>query len=272
VTGPSELWVLPGSHYCERVLWAFEARSLPVPVTVLAPGPHALRVRRMTPKLAATTLPVWRRPEGALQGSDAILDALAFAVLRPDAEAALVQRMGPRVRQVLYAGLCQQPPLAAAWVAQAYATAPAWLGRITALAPRLVLRALLAREGVRPSDSTAWLQELHTQAVALTDVAEAELAALAAAPSAALSRFTMTCGALLGPLLMPTPPPWQPAFLPGVQALQDLALWRLAHAAWRHRAQTALAKHPGLDGVASAPRQIPQTPAHGPATADPGNA
>jgi glutathione S-transferase len=272
VTAHSELLVLAGSHYCERVLWAFEVKALPVTVTVLAPGPHVLRLRRTAPQLLATTLPVWHRPPGHVQGSDNILDALGFAVLQRDAETALVQCIGPRVRQVFYAGLCQQPTLAAAWVARAYATAPLWLGRATALAPRLVLRALLVREGARPADRAACLQELHAQAAALSDVAEAELAALAAAPSAALSRFTLTCGALLGPLLMPTPPPWPAALLPGVRALQDLALWRLAHAAWQHRQQTALAKCPDQGGSASAQPQSQQTPARGPAAGGQGSA
>jgi hypothetical protein len=282
VTGHSELLVLAGSHYSERVLWAFEATALPVRINVLAPGPHVLHLRRVAPGLTRTTLPVWLRPCGALQGSDAILTALNYPAMANDAEARLVHRMGPRVRHVFYAGLCQQPNLAAAWASRAYATSPFWLGRLAGLAPRLLLRALLLRERVHLADIAGCLQALRADAAALTDVAEDQLTRLAAGPHQPLSRFTLTCGALLGPLLLPVPDPWQlapashaawsPDLSAQVQDLQDLALWRLAHAAWWHRQQTAKVRRPDRDGAASAPPQIPQTPAHGPATGGQGSA
>jgi hypothetical protein len=291
------LWVLHGSHYAERVLWAAELANWPVQVRAFAPGPHVWALRRAAPQLRATHLPVLMAPRlvvdkrgacstfttfttvttvATVQGSDAILDHMGWPVLQGDEAAlqqALVHTLGPVVRQAFYAALCQQPRWARGWALDAYASAPAALRSLAQHWPRAVLRALLWREGVRTAQLPALLHALPAMVAphdAVANAALAALAALAASAASAASRTTPSCdgaantntttaehssggictgphrlaltaGALLGPLLLPLPAPWQaspwpPSLLAHVQALQRLPLWQLAHAAWALRA------------------------------------
>jgi hypothetical protein len=311
-TAPTDtpvVWVLQGSHYAERVLWAAELANWPVQLRVLAPGPHVWALRRAAPQLRATHLPVLMAPRrvadklGAfptpttattattattVQGSDAILDHMGWPVLHGDQAAlqqALVHALGPAVRQAFYAALCQQPSLARGWALDVYASAPAAVRALAQHWPRAVLRALLRREGVRAAQLPGLLQALPKMAAPHDAVVDAALAALAAraAPAASSTtpscdgpantntaehsnsnssnsnsnictgahRLALTAGALLGPVLLPLPAPWQtspwpPDLLAQVQALQHLPLWQLAHAAWALRAAQRM-KTPARD-------------------------
>jgi Glutathione S-transferase, N-terminal domain len=277
------LLVLPGSHYCERVLWALEQSTWRVHVLPLAPGAHVLALRRAAPGLPSTQLPLLLHAAGPTQGSDAILDLLGCGAAEPgqDAaaagQAALVTFIGPRVRQAYYAAAFAQPPLARAWVQSLYAPATPWLQRVTAWAPRRVLQALLRREGVSPADLPRLLNEVCTAATGLGDAAELELRHISQDADAPLSRLAITCGALLAPVMWPAPAPWQvspwPApLLPQLMSMQALPAWQLAHLAWARRRQTAQGRCPDRDGCASAARRIPQTHAHGPAIGGQGSA
>jgi hypothetical protein len=281
------LWVLQGSHYAERVLWAAELTNWPLRVRVFAPGPHVWALRRAAPQLRATHLPVLMAPQlagsvahtssagvpvgavatvGALQGSGAILDHIGWPALR-GAEAALqqalVQTLGPVVRQVFYAALCQQTHSAQAWAEAAYAHAPAALRAVAQHWPRATMRALLWREGVRAAQLPALLQALPAMAAPHEATARATLAALREGPGGegaidninsnsidntdniknikninntfsgdgslctGTQRLALTAGALLGPLLLPLPALWPtPPWPPALRA-QLQALQRL---------------------------------------------
>jgi Glutathione S-transferase, N-terminal domain len=271
------LLVLAGSHYCERVMWACEARQYMVQRVVLAPGLHVLALRRAAPELTSTQLPVLLGPGASIQGSDAILDLIGYPVIEQTAETALVATIGPLVRRAFYAALCGEADLARDWVASAYAPAPRWLRGLTALAPRTLLSALLWRDNARVADLPRLLNALAAAGAALSPSAETELARINNCASQAnpqpLSRLAITCGALLAPLLLPAPVPWHrapwPADLrPRVDALQALPLWQLAHRAWQLRRQTAPDRYPDPDGFASTQAQNRQRPARGPAAGD----
>jgi hypothetical protein len=254
------LWVLQGSHYAERVLWAAQLAGWPVRLRVFAPGPHVWALRRAAPQLRATHLPVLMQAQagpsnaglvGTVQGSDAILDHMGWPTLQGAEGAlqqALVQTMGPLVRRVFYAALCHQPQLARGWASAAYAPAPATLRAVAQRWPTAVLRTLLWRESARAAQLPSWLQSLPVMADAHQATAQAILRVinecqhqvgttpLCTGPH----RLALTAGALLGPLLLPLPapwqaPPWSPDLQAQVQALQQLPLWRLAHAAWALR-------------------------------------
>jgi Glutathione S-transferase, N-terminal domain len=273
----ARLLVLPGSHYCERVLWAVEALRLQIGCEVLAPGLHVMALRRAAPGLVSTHLPVLLHASGAAQGSDAILDLLGCESVEPQAESVLVDFIGPRVRQAFYAALFGELAQARAWVDASYAPAAPWLRRVTGRLPRVMIWSLLRREGASPADLQRLLTTLSDAAATLDDVATAELARIDSNAAAPLSRLAITCGALLAPVMLPAPSPWHgspwPAHLrPRVVALQALPMWQLARRAWLHRQQTVPGRYPGPDGSACAGPRTRQTRARGLATGGRGNA
>jgi glutathione S-transferase len=68
-----ELVQFPYSHYNEKARWGLDWKGLAHTRTSLLPGPHALRVKRLT---GATQVPVLRVGDRVVAGSAAILDEL----------------------------------------------------------------------------------------------------------------------------------------------------------------------------------------------------
>jgi glutathione S-transferase len=115
-----ELLQFPYSHYNEKVRWALDWKRLPHRRTDLLPGPHMLRIRRLT---GQSQLPVLRLEGRVLHGSARILDELerlhpepplcpADPALRRRAleiQAHFDQEVGPRVRLALFAVMLDTP-------------------------------------------------------------------------------------------------------------------------------------------------------------------
>ena len=247
----SRLYVLTGSHFCELARWALDARGVAVKTVALSPGPHIMYLRRQLPPLRSSQLPVWHTDSALLQGSDQILTHLGYPVEQAAAEAVLNGQIGPLARQAFYAALCSNPGLAKAWMQAAYTTGPGWLAAVVQRAPCWATSALLRREGRRSGDLPQLLHGLAMACESLSTVATAELTALAAATRPVLSRVALMAGALLGPVLVPAPAPWQQApwssaALAALVDLQRLPLLQLARAAWGVRqARQAAGRAPG---------------------------
>jgi len=242
--GVSLLYVLTGSHFCELARWALQLRGVPVRVVVLAPGPHLVQLRRLWPALRSSQLPVWHTGDAVLQGSEQILTHLGYPVQQAAAEALLNSHIGPLARQVFYAALSTNAPAAKAWMQEAYAPGPAWLAAAARRAPRWVAAALLRREGRQSAELPQLLHALANACASLSPLAAAEHAAWAASASPLLSRVALMSAALLGPVLVPPPAPWQRAPWSGVALvpltdLQRLPLLQLAQAAWQARQAAA---------------------------------
>ena len=113
------------SPYNEKVRWALDLKRVPHRRTPLLPGPHLLRVKKLT---GATLTPVLVHEGGALNQSAAILDWLesrhpAPPLLPVDAAEAAAARaiaarfdadIGPRGRRAVLAALLRSPPYFAA--------------------------------------------------------------------------------------------------------------------------------------------------------------
>jgi hypothetical protein len=251
----TRLLVLHGSHCCERVLWAIETLRLPAVVDVCAPGVHVAVLRRCAPGLPTTQLPLLFHRGSATQGSAAILDLLGCESLEPEAEQVLDDCIAPGVRQAYYAALYGRQELAADWVDAAFANAFPWLRRLTSWLPRATVGLLLRRDGARPRDLPRLLSQLSHAVSTLDGVARTELSRINANPDQPLSRLAITCGALLSPVMLPAPAPWQRPPWPDhlsqqVALLQARPLLQLAHRAWALRQQTAPGRYPGPGGTA----------------------
>lgn len=100
--GPPRLIVFPPSHFCERARWALDTAGIAYTEARWAVGIHLPLLRRIAP---ASTLPVLDIGSLVLQGSDRILDWTRLAGADEALEARFEQRIGPLVRQYLYASL-----------------------------------------------------------------------------------------------------------------------------------------------------------------------
>ena len=108
-----ELLQFPASHYNEKVRWALAYKQVPHHRTSLLPGPHMLRIRRLT---GQTSTPVLRLDGDAVHGSARIIDALEKRFPEPalypqdpelreralGIQAHFDEEVGPRVRRALF--------------------------------------------------------------------------------------------------------------------------------------------------------------------------
>jgi glutathione S-transferase len=113
------------SPYNEKVRWSLDLKQVPHRRTPLLPGPHLLRIKRLT---GGTTTPVLLHEGGALAESAAIVDWLEAryptpALLPADARQAAAVRtiaarfdadIGPRGRRAVLAALLTTPAYFAA--------------------------------------------------------------------------------------------------------------------------------------------------------------
>ena len=115
-----KLLLFPHSHFCEKARWALDYKRVHYEPVAVFPGLHRRTVRRIAP---ASSLPVLVTADAAIQGSNAIIDALEELAperpLTPSApgtreiclalEREMDQRLGVPVRQILYASLLEHP-------------------------------------------------------------------------------------------------------------------------------------------------------------------
>jgi glutathione S-transferase len=100
------LFVLPPSHYCERARWALDHIGQPYTEERWAVGLHVPLARRMA---KGTTLPILAVRNTIIQGSDLILDWTGIGGADPALEQRFEKRIGPLVRQYIYAGTLGDP-------------------------------------------------------------------------------------------------------------------------------------------------------------------
>ena len=115
------LFTFAASHFCEKARWGLDLAGVDYREVCWSPGPHVPAARRLAP---ATSVPILQCRDGAIQGSDRILDWLDARQQTPwnrsraSADDAEVRRLehwadagpGNRVRRVIYAeGLCVHP-------------------------------------------------------------------------------------------------------------------------------------------------------------------
>ena len=108
------LYQMAISHYCEKVRWALDWKSIPFTVHTLLPGPHVPIVRKLT-QSRSSSLPVIRHQNQVLQNSADILDYLdrhfpESSLIPVDIDESAVRewelfadtRIGPHVRRCCY--------------------------------------------------------------------------------------------------------------------------------------------------------------------------
>jgi glutathione S-transferase len=114
---PLALLQFPYSHYNEKARWALDWKRIPHRRVSLLPGPHALRIRRLTG--GETTTPVLLAGRRVVAGSAAIVEELERMQPEPalfprdpalrERALAIARRfddeVGPRVRRALFAVL-----------------------------------------------------------------------------------------------------------------------------------------------------------------------
>ena len=94
------LFTLPPSHFCERARWGLDYAAKTYTEVPLPVGPHAILARRLAPM---TTLPIIDTGSRIIQGSGPILDWSGIPGAMPPLEARFEERIGPLVRQYIYA-------------------------------------------------------------------------------------------------------------------------------------------------------------------------
>jgi glutathione S-transferase len=100
------LYVLPPSDFCERARWGLDLAGVPYTEHPWAVGLHIPLARRIAPR---TTLPILHAGNEVIQGSGRILDWVGLRDGDAAIEARLEGRIGPLVRQFLYAATLGDP-------------------------------------------------------------------------------------------------------------------------------------------------------------------
>jgi glutathione S-transferase len=235
------LVTIPISHYCEKARWALDRAGIPYREERHVQGVHRLAARRAG---GGATVPVLVTPDGSIGDSAEILlwvdertgpgQQLLPRVRGDRLEQAafcrrLDERLGPRVRRLMYVHMLAQRRLALQFNNEGVA---AWEDRLTRVGwspiGRLVGRVLEIRPGIEVEDEAAVWHELDFVAQRLSD----------GRPYLSGERFgaaDMTFAALAAAVVVPTgygTPLPQPEVLPPVMA----ALVRRAreHPAGRH--------------------------------------
>lgn len=129
-----KLLLFPHSHFCEKARWALDHKEIEYAAVAVFPGLHRRTIRKIAPD---SSLPVLVTGDGAIQGSNAIIDYLDALVpgraLTPAApgvrdeclelERLVDAQLGVPVRQILYASLLDHP----AFIRRCFThTMPAW--------------------------------------------------------------------------------------------------------------------------------------------------
>lgn len=104
---PLRLIVLPPSHYCERARWALDRTGVPYGEESWAVGLHVPLAKRLG--AAGTVLPILDTGAEIIQGSDRILDWTGLPGADPTLERRFESRIGPLVRQYIYANMLGDP-------------------------------------------------------------------------------------------------------------------------------------------------------------------
>ena len=76
-----QLYQFPISHFCEKVRWALDYKSIPWQACNLLPGPHAKTAKSLA--VTHPSLPILRHNQRIIQGSGAILDYLEHVQPNP---------------------------------------------------------------------------------------------------------------------------------------------------------------------------------------------
>jgi glutathione S-transferase len=104
----ARLIVFGPSHFGERARWGLDHAGIAYREERWVPGPHAVQARRLG--LTATTTPILVPDDGpAVQGSDRILDHAGVPGGDPELEERFQGRIGPLVRQMVYASALSDP-------------------------------------------------------------------------------------------------------------------------------------------------------------------
>lgn len=210
------------SHYCEKVRWALDFKSLNFETVNLLPGQHVKTVRKLTGD--ASSVPVLVHDGKVVQGSGAILDYLdetfperlltpAAPEIREQAlawERRLDQDAGPAVRCYAYHHLLQRPKVVVPMLA---AGTPFYNRILLSLAFSRVDEVM--RQWMKINEKTS------EQSRELMEDLLTELAAVyAERPFLVGDQFTradLTAASLFAPMFQPMqyPVPWpKPARLP----------------------------------------------------------
>lgn len=104
---PPRLIVLPPSHYCERARWALDRTGTAYVEERWAVGLHVPLAKRLG--AAGTGLPILDTGAELIQGSDRILDWTGLPGADPAVERRFESRIGPLVRQYIYANTLGDP-------------------------------------------------------------------------------------------------------------------------------------------------------------------
>ena len=210
------LIVLAPSHYCERARWALDRAGISYTEVRWAVGVHVPLARRMA---RGTALPILDTGDEVIQGSDRILDWTALPGADPAVEQRFETRIGPLVRQYIYAAALNDPRSGVRDLL--FDGVPTWqvvLGRLAWPATR---RAMIAAMDARP----ALIPALGEQLAAELDWFDERLTGRCHVASDGFGRADITAASLLAPLARPAAgPPYRQATLP--QAVEDtLARW-----------------------------------------------
>ena len=217
------LWQFTASHYNEKARWALDWKGVAHVRQSLLPGPHALKIRRMT---GQTAVPVLVLDGRAIHDSTRIIEALELAYPDPplyprepaerrralELEEFFDVELGPHVRRLAFYFLLPHPGAVVAMFGQESGTAARAAWRMAFPLLRAAMRKSLRidREGAEVS---------RRKTLAALDRIETELR-----PSGYLGdAFTvadLTAAALFSPLVAPPEFPYQlPQRIP--QAMSD---------------------------------------------------
>ena len=98
------LFLFPISHYCEKARWALDHHGIEYRVERLAPGPHAIRMKRLGAE--GSSVPLLKGPGVHVQGSALVVDwcdaqGSAARCLTPDAHAEAARALEARADREL---------------------------------------------------------------------------------------------------------------------------------------------------------------------------
>jgi glutathione S-transferase len=206
------LYQFPLSHYCEKVRWVLDHKSVLYRIHNQLPGPHAFINRRRT---GSPTVPVLVDGRKAIGGSHAIalhLEAGGGRPLLPKSRAALVSLdetvgyfdhvVGPAVRRYVYGLITKQPSMFYDVFFREYTGAGRALGRVLTLPVRFAI----ARMYDVDAPSAAQLPDLIRSAA---DRVEQQLErGQSYLLDDQFSLADITVASLFGPMIGPAASPW----------------------------------------------------------------
>lgn len=158
-----KLLLFPHSHFCEKARWALDHKRVAYEPVVVFPGLHRRTVRKLAP---ASSVPVLVTGDGAIQGSNEIIDYLDELVPeRPlippepgarddclELERRMDEQIGVPLRQILYASLLDHPDFIRRCFTHAM---PQWKRRFYPLVAAPLRRAIYAGYVKSPAAAAA---------------------------------------------------------------------------------------------------------------------